>query len=195
MEQIKSEIKLAGKLSGVDIKVRDICHDWILVTFDIPKNEQGDKIRQKFYNVARRLGAVMHTESCYLLPWCPETGDVLIDIASIGNCFVWLSTISDEEKAKEVTDQYDAGISEYIKEVKERINKMDEHLANNEVHLYNKMLKKTVRLITQLQDVARRRGSQKLIEIVDELASHINQSKVKKVETFNDLVTKYGVEL
>ncbi len=178
---IEKEIELVSQLSGINVNVRDICRDWILVTFDIPKTKEGDKIRQKFYKVSSRIGAIIHTESCYLLPWCPETEDVILDISSIGNCFVWLSTIKDDKMAKEITSQYDAGVYAYIKDIEKRIMKMEQHLQSHQYNHFTKMLPKTDRLIKQLNKIAAVRGSAELLQKAAELSQQLNNLKRPQV--------------
>lgn len=190
---IEKEIKLVSQLSGVNVKVRDICHDWILITFDIPKTKEGDKIRQKFYKVASRIGAIIHTESCYLLPWCPETEDVIIDISSIGNCFVWLSTIKDDGMAKEITLQYDSGVYEYVKVIEERIKKMEGHLQSNRYNHFTKMLPKTHKLIAQLNKIATARGSVELLHKSTELLHKVDNLKRPQPKSIDDLAARYVV--
>ncbi len=66
-----TEIEMLARLSDTKIKCRDIVDRWLLLTYDIPHNEKGDKARREFLNAATLVGATQHTESVYLLPWTP----------------------------------------------------------------------------------------------------------------------------
>jgi len=72
-EEQFASLKLMATLSGVEARVREHISDWILVTYDLPTTEEGNKARAKFLDDIRYIGGVMHSESCYLMPSSPES--------------------------------------------------------------------------------------------------------------------------
>jgi len=167
-------LKMAEALSNVDVQMREVCDQWILITYDLPNTEEGQKARSKFLHRAERIGAVQHTESVYLMPWTPESELCAVEVASIGRAFLWVSSIKDENRAKELTEDYDAKVEAgLIKEVRERIAKMQEHAQSN-IRAFERMKAKTFTLLDESAAIAARRGSTRLIETVANLRKEVN---------------------
>jgi len=80
-EERFASLKLMATLSGVEAQVKEVLHDFILITYDLPTTEEGNKARAKFLDDIRYIGGVMHSESCYLMPSSPESELAAIQLA------------------------------------------------------------------------------------------------------------------
>lgn len=169
-EKRLASLKLMAALSGVKVRTREICSEFYLLTFDLPTTEEGNKARAKFYERARRVGAVPHTESVFYLPACPESELAIVEVAEAGNAFVWTTSVKDEQTARELTEKYDQGISnDILQEIKERLTKMRKHAEDGKSGIIERMKPKTDRMIVDAAGIAARRGSEKLAKDVEEL--------------------------
>lgn len=174
MQRKTPTLKMAEALSNVELQVREVCDQWILITYDLPNTDEGQKARSKFLRRAESIGAVQHTESVYLMPWTPESEMYAVEVASIGRAFLWVSSIKDENRAKEITDDYDAKVeSGLIKYVRERIKKMQQHAQSN-IRAFERMKVKTFTLLDESAGIASRRGSVRLAETVASLRKEVN---------------------
>ena len=164
-----ASLKTMAALSGVDVNVKSVCDDWLLLTFDIPATIEGNKARQDFYKRAKELGATQHSESVYLLPWCPETELLALDISKVGDVYVWVSHIKDEQRAQELTSKYDTDIEQQFKALEKRIAKMKQHLEGGKEGTAKRMVKKTNQMINDLTSIVARRGSTRLADRLDKV--------------------------
>jgi len=170
-EEQFASLKLMAALSGVEAQVKEVLHDFILITYDLPTTEEGNKARAKFLGDIRYIGGVMHSESCYLLPSSPESELAAVQLAEkTPLCYIWFSHIKDEAKAREITKEYDQSIKDGIlKEIRERIAKMKKHAEDGKEGIVNRMRKKTEKMLKDAAGIAARRGSNRLCQKVDEL--------------------------
>ncbi len=161
-ENKTAELEVTAALSGIDIKTREICDRWILLTYDLPHNEEGDKARREFLLNARRLGACQHTESVYLLPYTAAAMDACLNLAKAGKLFVWTSENSSPMQAQEVTRSYDMELKEMLKKLSKRVDRMIELKKEEKFGILNKMRDKTEAMIVSMGDAVRRRESMDL---------------------------------
>jgi hypothetical protein len=174
-----ASLKLMAALSGVEVKTREICSEFYLLTFDLPTTEEGNKARAKFYERARRAGAVPHTESVYYLPTCPESELAIVEVAEAGNAFVWTANVKDEDKARILTEKYDKSVNnDILKELNERVTKMEKHAEDGKEAVVNRMRKKTQKMLVDAAGIAARRGSEKLARQVEKLKTRCEEIKV-----------------
>ena len=117
-----ASLRAMSALSDTPVNIREVIDDWVLITFDIPTTEEGNKVRSEFYKVARRVGALQHTESVYLMPLTTETEMLALELSRIGNVFIWTSTPAENE-ARGITDNYDDIVDSQIDDVFGRIQK------------------------------------------------------------------------
>ncbi len=158
-ENKTAELEVTAALSGVEVKTREICDKWILLTYDMPHNEAGDKARREFLMNARALGAHQHTESVYLLPYSTEAGEAILNLTKAGKVFVWTSESTSQTQAAEVTRNYDAELRESLKKLSKRVDRMIELKKDNKFGILNKMREKTDQIIDSMGDAVRRRES------------------------------------
>lgn len=157
-----SSIEVMARLTDVKIETRELVDRWLLITYDLPHNEAGDRARREFLDQARRIGATHHTDSVYLLPWTTYAEQLALQLATRGEVCVWTSQTTNEAKAKEITASYDAGLAPQVDEISERLDKISEHLSAKHFKRADQMLEKTVEMVDALEDAILRRGSAEL---------------------------------
>ena len=153
------ELETTAMLTNTNVQVREICHKWLLLTYDLPHNEAGDKARREFLVNARRLGACQHTESVYLMPYTPAAQEAVLELAKAGKLYVWTSESTDPVQAKEVTRNYDHDLKEMLKKLSTRVDRMIELRKSNKIGVLNKMREKTNAMLNSLGEAVQRRGS------------------------------------
>ncbi len=158
-ENKTAELEVTAKLVGVDVAIREICDKWILLTYDLPHNEQGDKARREFLRDARKLGACQHTESVYLIPYSAEAGNAVLELTKAGKVFVWTSESTNPDQAKEITRNYDLELKEMVKKLSGRVDRMIELRKANKLKTINRMREKTEEMMSDIGEAVRRRGS------------------------------------
>jgi hypothetical protein len=164
-ENKTAELEVAAKLTGIEVQTREICDKWILLTYDLPHNNVGDKARREFLLNARKLGACQHTESVYLLPYNGASVNAALELAKAGKLFVWTSESTDPTQAKAVTRNYDAELKEMLKELSSRVDRMIELRADNKLGIRNKMVEKTDEMMANLGEAVHNRGAIDLLII------------------------------
>ena len=157
-----SSIEVLARLSDVEIDTREICDKWLLLTYDIPQSEKGNKARRRFLQTAKLIGATRHTDSVYLMPWTSAAEGLALQLAKAGEVCVWTSQTTDEGKAQEITKSYDRGLVPILDEVVERIDKIDDHLNKKHFKLADKMMTKTEKMLAGIKQAIIRRGSAEL---------------------------------
>lgn len=155
----KETLEVMAGLTDTAIETRELVDKWLLITYDLPHNEAGDKARREFLLKARAIGATRHTDSCYLLPWTPIAETLALQLARVGDVVLWTSKTTEESKAREVTRAYDKGLEPILDEIAERIDRINEYQGKRYYKRANKMMPKTERLLGQVGQAIERRGS------------------------------------
>lgn len=185
-------LKTMAALSGVDMQVKEICDRWILITYDLPHTEEGDKARVKFLKEASLIGAMMHTESVYLMPWTPESELMALELAEIGNAYLWLSSAKGVDESSEInkdlTSSYDVRVADLLVKVHKRIVQMQEHVSAGNISAAERMREKTDRLLNATASIVARRGSVELSEQVGRLREKADAAAPDLFKTLADLV-------
>lgn len=169
-----SSIEVMARLTNTQIQTREICDKWLLITYDLPHTEAGDKARREFLERARRIGATHHTDSVYLMPWTSYAESLALQLAGSGEVCVWTSQTTNEAKAKEITASYDAGLAPQVDEISERLGKISEHLSAKHFKRADQMLEKTVEMMDALENAVIRRGSAELFISIQLLRRRMN---------------------
>lgn len=157
----KETLKMLARLSDTQIEMREIVSSWLLLTYDIPCTEAGNKLRHKFLETAKLIGAAKHTESVYLMPWTPEAELLALELAAGSKLYVWTST-PEVAKAKEITEQYDQELEPTMDDISDRIERVWENINNNRRKRALKMLGKTEKMLANAERAVIRRGSAEL---------------------------------
>lgn len=169
-----SNIEVMSRLSDIPIETREICDRWLLLTYDIPHTEEGDKARRRFLLDAQMIGAARHTDSVYLMPWTQDAEALALRVASAGKACVWTSQTTDTSKAQEITRSYDKGLEPMLDEIGERIDRIEEHLFRNRIKTAVKMMGKTDKMLDAIDRAIMRRGSAELYVLMTLLRQRFN---------------------
>jgi len=157
-----SRLEVLARLADTKIEARELVDKWLLITYDIPKSEAGDRARREFLNQARMIGATRHTDSVYLMPWTKHAEVLALQLARAGEVCVWTSQTTDEVKAAEITKSYDKGLEPQLDEISGRIDRIAENLDKKCFKRAHKMMDKTERMINNMEQAIIRRGSAQL---------------------------------
>jgi len=155
----KETLEVMAGLTDTPIEARELVDKWLLVTYDLPHTEAGDKARRTFLQAAAAIGATRHTDSVYLLPWTPQAELLALQLARIGEVVLWTSTTTEESASAKVTRVYDKGLEPILDEIAGRIDRINEHKTKRRYKRANKMIPKTERLLDQVGGAIQRRGS------------------------------------
>jgi len=155
----KETLEVMAGLTDTPIEARELVDKWLLITYDLPHSEAGDKARREFLLKAQAIGATRHTDSVYLLPWTPLAETLALQLARVGEVVVWTSTTTDEGKAQAVTRTYDRGLEPLLDEIAGRLDRINEHMEARRYKRANKMIPKTERMLNQVGSAIERRGS------------------------------------
>lgn len=158
-------IEVMSRMAGIPIEVKAICHQWILLTYDLPATKEGDKARSAFLKRARAIGAIEHTASVYLLPWTPESENLALDVAEAGHAYLWTSEVKDEKRARELTSTYDTKLEPVFDQIGERIDRIEGH-QEKRPKLAQRMAEKTRQMLDDVEAAITRRGSADLYVMV-----------------------------
>jgi len=131
---------------------KELVQDWILLTFDIPAKEKS--LRGKFLASIYALGAQIHTESVYLMPFSDEAMKWAAKLESAGHAVVWQAHQPDEKKAWEYTIKYDTGLSARCDNIEQRLKIAEDYIVAGKLVVANAMAVKTGKLLQQLSQIA-----------------------------------------
>ena len=157
-----TSLEVMARLTDTKIDVREICDKWLLLTYDLPNTEAGNKARAGFLAQAKSYGATKHTESVYLMPHTKQAEMLALELAKIGDVEIWHSTIEDPARAEEVTKSYDEGLQPLLDEISERLDKVAGHFEVDHNKRAISMLNKTADKLDAVEQAIIRRGSAQL---------------------------------
>jgi len=157
-------LKLAeaiGKLQGIQINTRELVDEWLLITYDIPVSEEGNKARFKFLKLAPTIGAVMHSRSVYLMPNTHQAQLAGVELSKTvgGEVYMWSSKVVGGMTNEDVTKFYDRKINEQIDHIVERMEQEVALIEENHEGMADRMHRKTVNLFNQVLFSCVQRGS------------------------------------
>jgi len=159
----KEGMEVLARMTDSKIQIRDIVDRWILISYDLPHSEAGDKARQEFLTAAKAIGACRHTDSCYLIPDSPDAQSLALSLAKTegGEVIVW-GNAQPLHKAEEITANYDAALRPILKNISERLDRMNYYSRKNHQKRVIQMIPKTQRLLRNVEAAIHRRGSEVL---------------------------------
>jgi len=165
----KDSMEVLARLANINIKATEICDDWLLLTYDIPCNAEGNRMRSKFLAAARGIGATQHTASVYFMPWTQEAECLALEIAQVGKAYVWTAKSTDKDVAKGLTQDYDRHMKKLLDDIAEHIDKIAARAETGQVKRARKMAEKLEPKLDGLRNAAYRRGSISLAMYADVL--------------------------
>jgi len=163
MEDRLASLKAMSAFANIDVQVRELVDKWILLTYDLPVTKEGNDARYKFLANAHRIGAIKHTNSVYLMPWTPQAELAALQVAAIGDAFLWISEVKEDRVAK-LTQDYDRKSIIMFDKVEERLDKIEGHMIQGHMKRAARMLDKTRPMVDSLINIASQRGNLDLYE-------------------------------
>lgn len=156
-------LEVLARMTDIKIEAREIVSKWLLLTYDIPVTEEGNKARYQFYLKARHLGATQHTESVWLMPWVPEAELMALDLARNGKVIVWTAATTTESQAAEITQRYDKALIPVLREISVRVDRIARFIEQEKTGLAKKMIEKTGIMLKDMEKAILRRGSASML--------------------------------
>ena len=157
-------LQMLAKISELPLSVKQFHSDWILLTYDLPNTKEGTKARYAFLNRARYLGAMMHTESVYLMPHTDAANAAAIVLAEAGDVYLWYTKAGSEAQSVSLTNNYDQRLAAEIAKVKERVSRISYHSHEGHDRQVRRMARGTWTMIDGLSKAVVSRGSTELAE-------------------------------
>jgi len=137
---------------AVGVEVKQLIKNYILLVYDIPANQAAT--RYQFLKAAKEIGAISHTQSCYLLPYSVKAMEMAKQIAVVGDVVVWRSTQEDDKKALEITESYEQHIKIRCNYVEQRLIIAQEFITDGRLGKARLMGIKTGKLLGQLAKIS-----------------------------------------
>ena len=161
----RKDLEASAKLFEIPVDVKDIPAKWVLITYDCPKSEAGDKARGEFLASAKRIGAIMHTESVYLAPWTDRFNSAALDLSAIPEAKVYIWTAeTDAETMRELARHYDMMVGKWMDEIDERLESIRGHVFENHNKLASRMIGRTADMCQEMEAIIKNRGSRVLMD-------------------------------
>jgi len=88
------------------MREKEILHNWVLITYDIPRGKLGHALRHWLIRKLRELGAMPYTESVWYLPYSQKAYEAIERLAGRAKFYVWRASLKEREDAKELTRKY-----------------------------------------------------------------------------------------
>lgn len=136
-------LQVLSTLTEVPVVVKEFQEEWLLISYDLPHSDEGDKARSEFLKQAGHIGAVQHTESVYLLPWTAQANMEVIRLAEVGKVYCWYGAATTPEQVQELSRQYDAGLAKQVDRIEERAVRILGHVSDSHHKMARKMLDAT----------------------------------------------------
>jgi len=166
------------------MSIKYLTKNWILITYDLPRT----KVKERLWVVRelRKLGAIRHTYSVYLLPYSQEAEETAKSLKYLGEVYIWKSEF-DDKASYEATKSFFDGIIEVRDEIKERIDDLNSKLLEKKgkLSLLKQRLKTIEYLLIQLDTACQRANENRekynystLQKEYDELCAVINEIKL-----------------
>jgi len=161
-------LETMARLTDTKIVATELIEKWLLITYDIPHTEEGDRARREFLDNARLIGATKHTESVYLMPWTGEAEILALNLSGTkgGRVCLWTSQPTDTELAEDITKAYDASLRPQINEIGVRLDKIVAHQDAGHELRAEQMLIKTKLMLDGMEKAVVRRGSAQLYVLI-----------------------------
>ena len=160
-----ASIEVMARMTDIPLKAKEIVEDWLLLTYDIPKSEAGNKARRDFLSQIHLIGGVQHTASVYYMPWTQEAEQLAFKVAKVGKAVVWSSTPTDKAVAKDLTNAYDTQLMELLDDLEARLDKIQAQWDEKHYKRAQKMAEATLPKAEALAESVKRRGSDDMFKL------------------------------
>jgi hypothetical protein len=145
---------------GLEIHIQ---HDWILVTYDIPRSR--DNVRKKVIRALRALGAMRHTDSVYYMPYNPKAYEIAASLP--GEAYVWRSSLTSDTQARQVTQDYYNRILEGINKMHGRLDELEDNFPTLSFEAKKLRLDYSTKIYNSLKAAADNIGLQVYEQLAD----------------------------
>ena len=152
------DLKAQAVILEAPVQVKEIVEEFLLITYDVPVSDEGNKARTEFLQRAASIGAVMHTESVYYMPWTQVADITALKLSKIGKVYAWYAK-ADPETARDLTRHYDQQVMSWIDELDKRLDKIMGHINDGHIKLAHRMIERTLPMISEQEAIIKRRGS------------------------------------
>jgi len=132
-------------------EVKELIQDVILITYDLPAKEK--HARTSFLKSAFSIGAIQHTESCYLLPFSEKAFGLANKLKAIGDVIIWKSRQEDLKMASEITMSYSSAVQARCQTVEQRLVIAQDHLAAGRLGMAKRVKGITGKLLAELWQI------------------------------------------
>jgi hypothetical protein len=157
-------LQMLAKITEIPLSIKQFHSNWILLTYDIPNTKEGAKARSDFLNRAKYLGAMMHTESVYLLPHTDAANGAALSLAEAGDVYLWYTKAGSEAQAVSLTKNYDHRLAVEIAKIQDRVDKIAHHAREGHERQVVRMANNTWTMIDNLSKAVVNRGSAELAQ-------------------------------
>jgi hypothetical protein len=154
---IEPHIKVAESVfTATDlVLINKLPQQWCQITYAIPAKKE--KERRLFLQEARAAGAMMFTQSVYMLPFTTKAFFLAQHLAKTVTAYLWIAMVSDPEQQEQLTLKYMNFIATLCAETEERLHRATAYW-NSGIYSYErlaeKMRDKTALLISTLVDIS-----------------------------------------
>ena len=143
-EANRSALEIICQMYNVPVTTKTMHRDWIVLTYDIPNTVDGRNVRNEFLKRARLYGAVMHTESVYMIPNSSEVNSIIAKMASVNaNICVFYSEVQDDVWISRLNNKYKFYLSESLKKLTKRVESAENHVSESKFGMARRMSKGT----------------------------------------------------
>lgn len=160
------------------VELKEIISDYVLISYDIPACQGA--LRKRVLREMYEIGAIAHTQSVYLLPYSAKSLELANEISAGGSAYVFTSEMPNVDKAASISNKYAQHVKDRIFIINCRINKIGEHIKNQEFGRATKMIKKTKRLISQLKQIQETYNPPWLPALVEKLEEYFKATIAEK---------------
>ena len=130
----------------------EIVSDYVLIVYDLPAKAKA--LRRQFLKQAHIIGAIQHTQSCYLLPYGAKAFQLANTLAAMGNAVVWKSHQADQKKAAEITTSYDTHLGIRCAAIEQRLVIAQDYMAAGRLKMALRMGIKSGKMLKELAQIS-----------------------------------------
>ena len=192
VEKNLSALEFLGMLSDITVEAKVIQEDWALLTYDLPNTAEGTAVRHQFLKKARWLGAVQHTQSCYLLPWTKATNSIILQLAEAGDIFVFYSNGVADMNIIELSNSYDTKVMDAVADLEERMDRIENHLSEEKYKTARKMFRVSWERIQSITVAICARGNEVVAKRLQEVIMRLKaaEQNADYQEDINNVISR-----
>ena len=143
-EANRSALEMICQMYDLPVTTKTMHSDWIVLTYDIPNTIDGRAVRNEFLKKARLYGAVMHTESVYMIPNSSQVNSIIAKMAEVNaNICVFYSQVQDDTWVAKLNNRYKNYLSDSIIKLTKRVESAENHVVEGKFGMARRMSKGT----------------------------------------------------